>query len=112
VQVDEDEDPALLVACASAHTEPAPPSPTEVHHNEDKLFMQLGGKEGDNCKRWILDSGATNHMSGERKSFSELDTRVHGTIRFGDGSVTSIEGWARCYSSARTTLTRRWPRFN
>lgn len=42
--------------------------------------------------RWILDTGATNHMTGVRKAFSELDTGVHGTVRFGDGSVVDIEG--------------------
>jgi transposase InsO family protein len=31
-------------------------------------------------------------MMGERSFFSELDTGVHGTVRFGDGSVVAIEG--------------------
>ncbi|WVZ61750.1 LOW QUALITY PROTEIN: hypothetical protein U9M48_011574 [Paspalum notatum var. saurae] len=31
-------------------------------------------------------------MMGERGFFSELDTGVHGTVRFGDGSVVGIEG--------------------
>jgi hypothetical protein len=109
-QVDEDEDPALLVACASVHTEPMPTSPTNVHLKEDKLFVQLGGKEGDSCKRWILDSGAMNHMIGERKSCLELDTRVDRTVHFGDGSVTSIEGRGtvllQCKNVAHKVLAR------
>jgi hypothetical protein len=40
--------------------------------------------------RWILDTGVTNHMTGVRSFFSELDTGVHGTVRFGDGSVVDI----------------------
>jgi len=31
-------------------------------------------------------------MTGERSTFSELDVNVHGTVRFGDGSVVAIEG--------------------
>jgi hypothetical protein len=31
-------------------------------------------------------------MTGVRAVFSEIDLRVHGTVRFGDGSVTNIEG--------------------
>jgi len=31
-------------------------------------------------------------MTGERSIFSELDTGVHGTVRFGDSSVVAIEG--------------------
>jgi hypothetical protein len=42
--------------------------------------------------RWVLDTGATNHMIGSRRLFAELDTSVTGTVRFGDGSVVDIEG--------------------
>ena len=54
--------------------------------------MQLGdGCEGEST-RWILDTGATNHMTGTRSVFSELDTGVCGLVKFGDGSVMGIEG--------------------
>jgi hypothetical protein len=36
--------------------------------------------------------GATNHMTGCRSTFSDLDRNIHGTVRFGDGSVVQIEG--------------------
>jgi hypothetical protein len=36
--------------------------------------------------------GATNHMTGEHSAFSKLDTKVHGNVHFGDGSVVGIEG--------------------
>jgi hypothetical protein len=63
-----------------------------IHINEDKLFVQLGEKSEGGSTHWILDTGATNHMTGERSIFSELDTSVHGTVRFGDASVVAIEG--------------------
>ncbi|WVZ92529.1 hypothetical protein U9M48_038584 [Paspalum notatum var. saurae] len=31
-------------------------------------------------------------MTGMRSAFSELDTGIQGTVRFGDGSVAGIEG--------------------
>ena len=31
-------------------------------------------------------------MTGERSAFSELDTAVHGTVRFRDGSMVDIRG--------------------
>jgi hypothetical protein len=31
-------------------------------------------------------------MTGARAAFFELDNKIHGTIRFGDGSVVEIEG--------------------
>jgi hypothetical protein len=42
--------------------------------------------------RWVLDTGAMDHMTSERAAFWSLDTGVHGTVRFGDGSVTAIQG--------------------
>jgi hypothetical protein len=74
------------VACASIDIDPVVPSTTEVHLKDDKLFMQLGDKAGDSTW-WILDTEATNHMTGERSAFAKLDTKMHGTVRFGDGSV-------------------------
>ena len=82
-----------------AHVALASPAATaagtkEVHIREDKLFVQLGEKNRDGFTRWILNTGAMNHMTGERSAFSDLDTSVHGTVRFGDGSVVGIEGRA------------------
>lgn len=31
-------------------------------------------------------------MTGSRSAFSELDTGVRGTVKFGDGSVVNIQG--------------------
>ena len=42
--------------------------------------------------RWYLDSGASNHMTGSKAAFSELDDNVTGTMKFGDGSRVAIQG--------------------
>jgi hypothetical protein len=59
---------------------------------ESRLFIQLGENDGRDGGRWILDSGATNHMAGVQTLFSEIDLRVHCSVHFGDGSVTNIDG--------------------
>ena len=41
---------------------------------------------------WFLDSGASNHMTGCRSWFSELNESVTGTVKFGDGSQVEIKG--------------------
>ena len=41
---------------------------------------------------WYLDNGASNHMTGQRGKFKELDERVTGKVKFGDGSTVTIEG--------------------
>jgi uncharacterized membrane protein YgcG len=93
VKAEEEEEFTLFMASATvikpvaAHTHLS-----AVHLDEGKLFVQLGENGGGDGARWILDSGATNHMTGVRAVFSEIDLRVHDTVCFGDGSVTNIEG--------------------
>lgn len=41
---------------------------------------------------WYLDNGASNHMTGQRSKFTELDEKVIGEVRFGDGLTVSIRG--------------------
>jgi hypothetical protein len=61
----------------------------EIH--EEKVFMQLGKPEARReAKVYILDSGATNHMTGSRAPFVDLDMRVRGTVCFGDDSTIEI----------------------
>jgi hypothetical protein len=78
---------AAVIEPVAAHAHPS-----VMHLDEGKLFAQLGENgEGDGA-RWILDSGATNHMTSVHAVFSEIDLRVHDTVHFGDGSMTNIEG--------------------
>lgn len=41
---------------------------------------------------WILDTGATNHMTGCREALATLDVSVRGAVCFGDGSTVDIQG--------------------
>jgi hypothetical protein len=41
---------------------------------------------GEQEQKWYMDSGASNHMTGSKAVFSELDGSITGTIKFGDGS--------------------------
>jgi hypothetical protein len=52
-------------------------------------FTGNGEPTGDT---WYLDSGASNHMTGDLKKFKEIDTTFSGKVRFGDGSSVDIQG--------------------
>ena len=41
---------------------------------------------------WYLDNGASNHMSGNRAFFVDLDEEVTGKVRFEDDSRIDIRG--------------------
>jgi len=63
-----------------------------VFLNEPKVMPELhltggGDPSGD---RWYLDNGASNHMTGDRQKFKELDHAITGKVRFGDDSTVEI----------------------
>ena len=60
---------------------------------------------GEQEQRWYLDSGASNHMTGSKTSFSELDNDVTGTVKFGDGSRVAIQGRGTIIFSVRMEST-------
>jgi hypothetical protein len=62
-----------------------------MHLHKERVFAQLGEGEEHDCKSWICDTGAMNHMLGSWAAFAELDTTVRGTVRFGNDSMTEIE---------------------
>jgi hypothetical protein len=61
---------------------------------EHKVLVHLSEEEKNrDTKLWVLDTGVTNHKSDAHLAFAELNTAVHGTVSFGDGSMANIEGY-------------------
>ena len=57
---------------------------------EEKAQVNLA-QEGETKEGiWYLDSGATNHMTGDHAAFAELDSIITGSVKFGDGSTVDI----------------------
>jgi len=52
--------------------------------------MEDGGDLGK--LKWYLDTGASNHMTGDASIFSKLSHSVIGSMKFGDGSLVEIAG--------------------
>jgi len=77
----------------------------------DELRAQVNlGREGEETEElWYLDTGTSNHMTGNREAFSELDTGVVGTVKFGNNSGVDIQGRAtvvfQCKSGEHKALT-------
>ena len=61
---------------------------------EEVSDLLLHGSEGASSDptHWYLDTGATNHMSGCREFFSDLDESTTGFVKFGDNSRIQIKG--------------------
>ncbi|CAO2199473.1 unnamed protein product [Urochloa humidicola] len=84
-------------------------APPVVHLDEPRARVHLGAVGDELEQRWYLDSGASNHMTGCRATFSDLDASKTGTVKFGDGSRVNIRGQGtvvfRCRNGEQRALT-------
>jgi hypothetical protein len=65
----------------------------ELHLDEPRAHAFLGKGAADyKIDGWYLDIGATHHMTGRREFFSDLDSGVEGSVKFGDASAIEIKG--------------------
>jgi transposase InsO family protein len=90
----EEEESTLLLTHASIKLSSAASAATALLHlDEPRAQAILGdGSNNDKIDGWCLDTGATHHMIGRREFFTELDSDVRGSIKFGDASDTEIKG--------------------
>jgi hypothetical protein len=90
----EEEEPALLLAHASIELSPTTSAAAALLHlDEPRAHTLLGdGSSSDKTDRWCLDNNATHHMTGRREFFTELDSDVRGSVKFGDASGVEIKG--------------------
>ena len=49
------------------------------------------GEDRVETNMWYLDNGARNHMTGDRTKFKDLDEKLIGNEKFGDGSIVLIQ---------------------
>lgn len=83
----QDEEPALLMAKCEGKGDGV------ILLNETNTVAKLGSNEDrKDSNIWYLDNGASNHMTGLRSKFKQLDETVTGRVRFGDGSYVDIRG--------------------
>ncbi|GJW63466.1 zinc finger, CCHC-type containing protein [Tanacetum coccineum] len=80
--IEEDLEPTLMMATIKEHH--------EVFLNE-RNFEQPKTSPGEESL-WYLDNGASNHMTGVKEHFKEIDEKITGNVRFGDGSYVEIKG--------------------
>nr|GEY55176.1 zinc finger, CCHC-type [Tanacetum cinerariifolium] len=64
----------------------------DEEHNVSLHEEDVGYKETNKDSLWYLDNGASNHMTGVREHFKEIDEKVSGKVKFGDGSYIEIKG--------------------
>ena len=73
---------------------PAATSSLLMAIEEARSDFLLQGSEIDHqtSDLWYLDTGATNHMTGQRNFFTTLDELADDFVKFGDNSRVEIKG--------------------
>ncbi|KAL8087732.1 hypothetical protein AgCh_037766 [Apium graveolens] len=56
------------------------------------MFLTYKGDEESKKNVWYLDSGASNHMTGHKELFTEIDDTISGEVTFGDSSKIPVKG--------------------
>uniref|UniRef100_A0A251SDS7 Putative zinc finger, CCHC-type n=1 Tax=Helianthus annuus TaxID=4232 RepID=A0A251SDS7_HELAN len=59
---------------------------------DDSMFMILNMEETVNDDHWYLDSGCSNHMTGNRDLFITLDESIRKEVRTGDDKKLEVLG--------------------
>ncbi|GJU12028.1 zinc finger, CCHC-type containing protein [Tanacetum coccineum] len=83
--VQEDVEPTLLMAVQGKGDKAE-----EIFLNEKEIEPKRYISTDESL--WYLDNGASNHMTGVRTHFKEIDEKISGRVRFGDGSYVEIKG--------------------
>ena len=85
------------------HSSPAGVAAALLHLDKPCAHVFLGNGSGDDkINGWYLNTGATHHMTGRREFFSELDSGVRGSVKFGDASAVEIKGVGSVVFTAKT----------
>jgi hypothetical protein len=89
-----EEESALLLAHADIELSPAASvAAALLHLDEPRAHTLLSdGSSNDKTDGWCLDTGVTHHMTDRREFFTELDSDVRDSVKFGDASDVEIKG--------------------
>ncbi|KAH0682258.1 hypothetical protein KY289_020010 [Solanum tuberosum] len=75
-----------------------------IEEEEVSLLMVSQSSKQYHKSLWYLDTGCSNHLSGEKSAFSELDETFRTTVKFGDDSCIAVKGKGKCGSTSRERL--------
>nr|GFB32220.1 retrovirus-related Pol polyprotein from transposon TNT 1-94 [Tanacetum cinerariifolium] len=67
--------------------------------------MAIATTKEEKNEIWYLDSGCSNHMTGDRSKFKDLDESIKSHVRLGDNQQLQIKG--KCITEVSTGNQKR-----
>ncbi|RDX92762.1 hypothetical protein CR513_25064, partial [Mucuna pruriens] len=64
----------------------------QVVDEEEQLFVATCFAISNSSKKWLIDSGCTNHMTFDHDFFKELDTSTVFKVKIGNGEHIAVKG--------------------
>ncbi|KAH9745481.1 hypothetical protein KPL70_004087 [Citrus sinensis] len=83
----------------------------EKNGEDGTLLLARNDTSGGQENTWYLDTGASNHMSGNRSMFVQLSEFVNGSVAFGDDLKVPVKGRA-CHKDQSWTWHLRYGHLN
>ena len=65
---------------------------TENNDSQEQLFYTCFSSHKDSQDVWYMDSGCSNHMTGNKQCFVKLEEKVNSQVKLGDGKLHNVEG--------------------
>ncbi|KAL5724118.1 hypothetical protein ACHQM5_007419 [Ranunculus cassubicifolius] len=59
---------------------------------EETLLLACHNRDETQSNIWYIDTGCSNHMTGDKSIFSNLDESFQTSVKFGDNSAVAVEG--------------------
>lgn len=78
--------------CKEKHQQQQAESQTAVASEVEHLFVASCFISNASRDGWLVDSGCTNHMTGDERLFSNLDKSVKSKVGIGNGERIEVEG--------------------
>ena len=55
------------------------------------MFMAKQGAKSEDNNVWLVDSGCSNHMTGQRRPFKDLDETQKQSVKLSDNKELKVE---------------------
>jgi len=81
--------------------EEEPISSKYINHKVVERALAAQVEEKDD---WVIDSGCSHHMTGDKNKFLDLERYEGGMVKFGDNSASRIRGRGTIYFDGKSKI--------